>query len=151
MLAVIAMFWMLGPAGRYLFRHGDVARAHADALADSIAVKITGDPAGLKKLMGKLAAGMMEMDLTLELQIVSRYLFLCPLGAEAGDGERVEGNGAEEPLQDDPYYGGKLAYERAFRGVIKKTMEYASRSYDMRIENLEMIERGSWPLFEPRG
>jgi hypothetical protein len=134
-LTVIAMFWMLGPAGRYLFGHGDLACAHADALADSIAVKITGDPAGMKALIEKLAAETGEAVYTLQLQYVSRYLFLCPPGAAAPSGE-------------PPGEGTALAREDAFRRVLVKTIAYANTSLRLRIENLEMIENGRWSAFE---
>ena len=134
-LAVIALFWAMGPLGRYLFRHGDIARAHADALADSIAVKLTGDPSGMKALIERLAAGMGDVEFTLPLQYVSRYLFVCPTGAATPDGE--PGGGDVES-----------AREEAFRGVLAKTLAYANRAMELRIENLEAIEGGRWPAFE---
>ncbi len=135
LLAVIAIFWILGPAGRYLFGHGDLARAHADALADSIAVKITGDPAGLKTLLERLAAESGEVGYTLQLQYVSRYLFLCPPGAAA-------------PSREPPGEETVTAGEDAFRRVLSKTLAYANTSLELRVENLEMIENGRWSAFE---
>jgi len=32
--------------------------------------------------------------------------------------------------------------------VLNKTIEYGRRSLTARLENLEMIERGRWPMFE---
>jgi len=134
-LAVLMMFSLLGPAGGFLFRRGDIARAHADALADSIAVKLTGDPVGMRVLIERLAAGMEAVEFTLQLQYVSRYLFVCPQGAATPDGE---------PGGDD----GVAAREEAFQGVLAKTLAYANRALDLRIENLKAIEGGRWPAFE---
>jgi len=134
-LAALMLGAMLGPAGGFLFRHGDRARAHADALADSIAVKLTGDPAGMRVLIERLAAEMGEVEYTLQLQYVSRYLFVCPPGAAAPEWE---------PGDDDT----ESAREEAFRGVLDKTLAYADQALDLRIENLKAIEGGRWPAFE---
>ncbi len=134
-LAVVAMFWVAGPFGRYLFRHGDTARAHADALADSIAAKITGDPQGIKSLIERLAAGMEEVDFTLQLQYVSRYLFVCPTGAAAPESES-QGSDVDS------------AKAAAFSKVIEKTLAYANISLELRLENLEAIAGGRWKAFE---
>ncbi|MBN2026514.1 MAG: hypothetical protein JW854_07145 [Actinobacteria bacterium] len=133
-LAVLMMSSFVGPAGGFLFRHGDTARAHADALADSIAVKLTGDPAGMKALIERLAAGMGEVEYSLQLQYVSRYLFVCPPGASAPG---VKPGGDKES-----------AWEEAFRGVLVKTLTYANQALELRIENLRAIEGGRWPVFE---
>jgi hypothetical protein len=149
-LAAFAIIWLLGPVGRYLFRHGDVARAHTDALTDSIAVKITGDPASLKSLIEKLAGEVREVDFTLELQYVSRYLFVCPVGAAGEPGESAGSDGEDDRGAGDDalerWRAGKVP-----RGPLKKTVEYGRRSLAERIENLEMIERGRWPMFERGG
>lgn len=134
-LALLVMGGMLGEAGGVLFRYGDKARAHADALADSIAVKLTGDPAGMRALIQRLAAGMEEVEYTLQLQYVSRYLFVCPPGAAAVKRE----SGSDEV---------DSAREEAFRGVLSKTLAYANQALELRIENLKAIEAGRWPAFE---
>jgi hypothetical protein len=139
LLAVFAILWIVGPAGRYLFRHGDIARAHTDALTDSIAVKVSGNPTIHKSLIEKLAEGMREVDFTLELQYVSRYLFLCPVGSAVEPELETDSDDLER------WRAGKVP-----RGALKKTIEYGKLSLAERIENLEMIERGSWPIFEER-
>jgi protein-S-isoprenylcysteine O-methyltransferase Ste14 len=129
-LASLALLWSLKPAGRYMFKHEDIAGAHADALADSIAVKLTGDPAGMKALLEKLVAAMGEVEYSMELQYVSRYLFLCPTRAVEGESGSARGY--------------------AFRKVLAKTLAYANMALQVRTENLAMIEQGSWPTLESR-
>ena len=150
-IVAFAIIWAIRPAGRYLFKHGDIARAHTDALTDSIAVKLSGDPAALKSLIEKLAEGMKEVDFTLELQCVSRYLFVCPVGA-AEEFEGSSGDGGEESdLEADSDALERWRAGKVPRGVLKKTIEYGRLSLAERIENLEMIEKGRWPMFEDRG
>jgi len=159
LLVVFAILWIIGPAGRYLFRHSDIARAHTDALTDSIAVKLSGNPKMHKSLIEKLAEGMKEVDFTLELQYASRYLFVCPVGAavEAGGpsgdgGEEAEGSSGEggeaADLETDSDALERWRAGKVPRGVLNKTIEYGRRSLTARLENLEMIERGRWPMFE---
>lgn len=150
-LVAFAIIWVVRPAGRYLFKYGEIARAHTDALTDSIAVKLSGDPAALKSLIKKLADRMKEVDFTLELQYVSRYLFVCPVGA-ALEPEGFSGDGAEAAdLEADSDALERWRAGKVPRGPLKKTIEYGKRSLAERIENLEMIEKGRWPMFEERG
>ncbi|RJP28612.1 MAG: hypothetical protein C4536_11960 [Actinobacteria bacterium] len=92
-------------------------------------------PAGMKSLLGRLAAEMGEVEYTLQLQYVSRYLFICPPRAVAASGEPGETESA-----------GAVA----FRGVLAKTLDYADASLALRLENLEIIEGGRWTAFEDR-
>lgn len=131
----LAVIFSLAPVGRRLFKHGDVARIHRGAMADSVAVKITGDPGTLKELIGKMAESMEASDMTRDLVVVSRYLFVCPGGEldETGDAERAG------PDKED-------ASEGIHPGALAKTLEYGTLSVAERIRNLEAIEKGHWPV-----
>jgi len=133
-LAIIAS---LGRLGNLLFYHGDSARCHRDALADSVAVKITGDPSTMRSLIDKLAKSTRQTEFTLNLQYASRYLFICPPGAVM-DEQLDDVNGYEELKQ----------VNRVPPRVLAKTLEYAMRSLEVRLENLAAIERGHWPTLE---
>ena len=141
-LVIVAIFGLaiiasLGRLGSFLFYHGDSARCHNDALADSVAVKITGDPSTMRSLIEELARNTRQTDFTLNLQYASRYLFVCPPDAVM-DEHTDDINGYEELKQ----------VNRVPPRVLAKTLDYAERSLEVRLENLAAIERGHWPTLE---
>ena len=141
-LVIVALFCLaiiasLGRLGSFLFYHGDSARCHNDALADSVAVKITGDPSTMRSLIEELAESTRQTDFTLNLQYASRYLFVCPPGAVM-----------DEHLDDVAGYDELKRANRVPPRVLAKTLDYAKRSLEVRLENLAAIERGHWPTLE---
>lgn len=141
-LVIVAVFGLaiiasLGRLGNFLFYHGDSARCHNDALADSVAVKITGDPSTMRSLIEELAESTRQTDFTLNLQYASRYLFVCPPGAVM-----------DERLDDIASYRELKQVNRVPPRVLAKTLDYAKRSLEVRLENLAAIERGHWPTLE---
>ena len=141
-LVIVAVFSLviiasLGRLGSFLFYHGDSARCHNDALADSVAVKITGDPSTMKSLIEELAQSTRQTDFTLNLMYASRYLFVCPPGAVM-----------DEHLDDVTTYEELKQVNRVPPKTLAKTLDYAKRSLEVRLENLAAIERGHWPTLE---
>lgn len=130
----------LPTVGRFLFWRSDVVRSHGDVLADSIAVKITGDPVTYRNLVARLADRSRMVEFTFELQVVSRYLFVCPPGSAYGPEVHEELEGAAGT-------GEEVTRERVSRAVARKTTKYGARSLVLRLSNLQAIERGNWRAF----
>ncbi|MBU4179839.1 MAG: hypothetical protein KJ625_07885, partial [Actinobacteria bacterium] len=141
-LVIVAVFGLaiiasLGRLGNVLFYRGDSARCHNDALADSVAVKITGDPSTMRSLIEELAQSTGQTDFPLNPQYASRSLFVCPPGAVM-----------DEHLDDVITYEELKQVNRVPPRVLAKTLDYAKRSLEVRLENLAAIERGHWPTLE---
>lgn len=141
-IGVYVILIALRPLGRLVFRRSDRARCHWSALADSIAVKITGDPVTLKTLIERLADGMREVEITRDLIVVSRYLFVSPQGVSSEILERFEKE------LEETFEGELDPNEYCPPDSIKKMIEYGKTNVAMRRKNLRQIERGNWQAFD---
>ncbi|MFH1148932.1 MAG: M48 family metalloprotease [Actinomycetota bacterium] len=133
MLFTLALVGLLGPR---MYRQNDL-------LADSIAAKITGDPEALKDAIIE-ARGIFNASAE-PFPPLSRYkelLFVYEVRPEVDYKALSEWNNEPGDVPPDPE-----EVESELRWV-RKRGAFPRVSIDRRIENLEAIERGSWPQFE---
>ncbi|MBU1670705.1 MAG: M48 family metalloprotease [Actinobacteria bacterium] len=117
----------------FMLRRYDKARRHDDILADSIAIKITSDPGGLKDLVARLDA---QMKAAIEIpprSACAGHLFVYP---RPGRGDA--------PFSDTRAAFTVLSVSSEDRNT---RQERERETIRLRLENLEAIENGNWPAF----
>lgn len=127
-VSLIALFWA-ATVLEYSIRHLSRARRLDDVLADSIAVKLTANPEGMKKAIARAARSVELRGQDLPRNYCTKHFFVCPhypkmFGAEGTLSVIGLGNMESE---DEAQRESELVRER--------------------LTNLEAIEQGHWPAF----
>jgi len=130
----IFLIWA-GFAFDYIFRRFDYETRHDDILADSIAARLTEDPAALREAIMDSDESVEEDGGGLPWNHCSRHMFVCP-----HDAERVARTSFG--LRD------RLSYHFASIEDDRSQATRSARTLAGRLENLEAIENGHWPRFE---
>ncbi len=125
----------------------DLAHQHDDLLADSLAVKITRDPAAMKSAIKKVEALARKSDRVPGGSILSRYLFVTP-PTRPGDYYRYASAVAGEMLGGRKQPRTWLLFSGPASKATMKVLELESRMTAERLINLDLIEQGRWRALE---
>lgn len=147
-VAVIALFLMIRyRSERFTLKLLNLAYQHDDILADSLAVKITGDPAALQSAIRKVDALARESGRVPGGTILAKYLFVTP-PTSTGDYFRYATKVAGEILGGGKQPRTWMLFSRPANRATRKILELESRMTAERLINLDLTEQGRWRALE---
>ena len=144
---VFIVLILLYRSDTFIMRLLNLSYQHDDTLADSLAVKMTGDPEALKSAIRKVEAETRRIGRVPGGTILSRYLFVTPPSAP-GDYFRYTTKIAGEALGGTRVPRTWLLFDRPINRAMKKVLELESRMTEDRLVNIDLIEQGRWRALE---
>lgn len=120
---------------------------HDDILADSLAVKMTRDPAALKSAIRKVEMLARRTGRVPGGTILTRYLFVTP-PTSPGDYYRYATRVAQNMLAGRRMPRTWMLFTRPANRAMRRLLEMESRMTVERLINLDLIEQGRWRALE---
>lgn len=146
-LAALAVLMLFYRSETFIVKLLNLAHQHDDILADSLAVKMTRDPAALKSAIAKVEALAARTGRVPGGTILSRYLFVTP-PTRPGDYYRYTTQVASEILGGRKQPRTWLLFTRPANRATRKLLEVESRMTAERLINIDLIEQGRWRALE---
>lgn len=145
--AAVAVLTVIYRSETFIMKLLDLAHQHDDLLADSLAVKITRDPASMKSAIKKVEELAVATGRVPGGTILARYLFVTP-PTRPGDYFRYATKAAGEVLGGRRQPRTWLLFSRPANDATRKVLELESRMTVERLINLDLIEQGRWRALE---
>ncbi len=145
--AIVVMLMIICRSEGFILKLLNLAYQHDDIMADSLAVKITGDPAALQSAIRKVDALARESGRVPGGTILAKYLFVTP-PTSPGDYFRSATEVAGEMLGGGKQPRTWMLFTRPANRAARKELELESRMTAERLINLDLIEQGRWRALE---
>jgi Zn-dependent protease with chaperone function len=147
-VAAVVVFLMIRYRSEsFIVKLLNLAYQHDDLLADSLAIKVTGDPAALQSAIRKVDAVARGSGRVPGGTVLAKYLFVTP-PTSPGDYFRYATEVAGEMLGGRKQPRTWMLFSGPTNRATRKVLELESRMTTERLINLDLIEQGRWRALE---